>query len=123
MFDFLRPVPARDVLIPGILACLAWGSALGWAHAQPAGSVHLNPLPTLDASTPSTPVPAVLYRSPFAGLPTGVEQTMVDWKAANTAVAQFPRGHADLLKWEEEQARKKAMPMAPAMACCQGAAP
>ena len=26
-----------------------------------------------------------------------------DWKAANAAVAQFPRGHADVLKWEKAQ--------------------
>lgn len=112
MFHFLRQVPARDILVSGMLACLAWGGAMGWAQAQSAGAVHVAPLPTLDASTPSTPVPTVLYRSSFSGLPTGVEQAVVDWRAANTAVAQFPRGHADLLKWEEEQARKQAMPMA-----------
>ena len=26
-----------------------------------------------------------------------------NWKSANTAVAQFPRGHADVLKWEKAQ--------------------
>ena len=26
-----------------------------------------------------------------------------DWKAANAAVAQFPRGHADVLNWEKAQ--------------------
>ena len=35
-----------------------------------------------------------------------------DWKAANGAVAQFPRGHADVLKWEKAQAKvsEKASP-------------
>ena len=35
-----------------------------------------------------------------------------DWKAANTAVAKFPRGHADVLKWEKAQAKvsEKASP-------------
>ena len=46
-----------------------------------------------------------LYRSAFAGVPTGVEQTRVDWKKANADVGQFKRGHADLLKWEREQAK------------------
>lgn len=27
----------------------------------------------------------------------------VDWKRANEAVAEFPRGHADVLKWEQQQ--------------------
>ena len=26
-----------------------------------------------------------------------------DWKAANAAVAEFPRGHGDVLKWEKAQ--------------------
>ena len=40
-----------------------------------------------------------------------------DWKAANAAVAQFPRGHADVLKWEKAQAPatgKTTPPAAPA---------
>ena len=41
-------------------------------------------------------------------LPQGVETTALDWKAANAAVGQFKRGHADLLKWEQEQARRPA---------------
>ena len=39
-----------------------------------------------------------------------------DWKAANAAVAQFPRGHADVLKWEKAQATaasKTTQPTAP----------
>ena len=46
-----------------------------------------------------------LYRSAFAGVPTGVEHTRVDWKKANADVGQFKRGHADLLKWEQAQAK------------------
>ena len=37
-----------------------------------------------------------------------------DWKAAHAAVAQFPRGHADVLQWEKTQAT--AAPAAPAPA-------
>jgi opacity protein-like surface antigen len=54
-----------------------------------------------DAADPATPVPAAGYRSVFDGIPQGVEEETVDWKKANAEVAQFPRGHIDLLKWEE----------------------
>ena len=80
------------------------------AHAQAPGNVRLDSTPTLQASQASTPVPAVAYRSVFSDLPRGVEDTVLDWKAANAAVGQFQRGHADLLKWEQEQARKSAPP-------------
>jgi hypothetical protein len=36
------------------------------------------------------------------------------WRDANAAVGQFPRGHADLLKWEQQQAPVTA-PVAPAV--------
>lgn len=38
----------------------------------------------------------------------------VDWKRANEAVAEFPRGHADVLKWEQAQPASAAMPAQPA---------
>ena len=66
---------------------------------------QLDPQPTTQAASADTPVPLALYRSAFAGVPTGVEQTRVDWKKANTDVGQFKRGHADLLKWKQEQAK------------------
>lgn len=90
-------------------AALASATTLA-AQAQAPGSVRLDPTPTLRASQANTPVPAVVYRSVFADLPQGVEDTVLDWKAANAAVGQFKRGHADLLKWEQEQARKTAPP-------------
>jgi hypothetical protein len=66
---------------------------------------------TPDASTPLT------YRSAFQDLPAGVEETAVDWKKANAEVARFARGHADWLRWEEQQGM--STPTAPAA----GAAP
>lgn len=54
-----------------------------------------------DAADPAIAVPAAEYRSVFDDLPKGVEEETVDWKKANADVAQFPRGHIDLLKWEE----------------------
>jgi hypothetical protein len=120
MFQFSRQRPVVRALAFGTVAALVYGFPTGWAQAQSAGSVALNPLPTLESSAPGTPVPAVTYRSLFTDLPQGVENTVVDWKTANASVGQFPRGHADLLLWEEAQAQKKK---GPAMPCCQGATP
>ena len=56
---------------------------------------------------PQATVPAVVYQSVFKESPTGVETQSVDWKKANADVAQFPRGHVDILKWEEAQIKAK----------------
>lgn len=56
-----------------------------------------------DPADPSTAGPRTEYRSVFEGVPTGVEEQTVDWRKANADVAQFPRGHVDLLKWEGAQ--------------------
>ena len=55
------------------------------------------------AADPNARVPAVRYRSVFADTPAGVEAQSLDWKKANAEVGQFPRGHADVLKWEQSQ--------------------
>jgi hypothetical protein len=94
----------------------AWGLAMllpaGAACAQaPAPYPRLDPRPTEQAADPATPVPAALYSSAFSGLSTGVEPASDDWKKSNAAVGQFPRGHADLLKWEQA---RKVPPAAPA---------
>lgn len=74
-------VVAMAAAIPGITAAQA---------ADPADSALAVPPPS--------------YRSVFQGLPAGVEEEQVDWKQANADVAKFPRGHADYVKWEEQQA-------------------
>lgn len=92
-----------------LLAALALPAAAGLAPAQAAALYPtLDPQPTAQAASPDTPVPPALYRSAFANLPAGVEQTSVDWKTSNAIVGQFPRGHIDLLKWE------RANPASPA---------
>ena len=107
----------RVAAIRGITA-LVWGGTLGLAQAQAPGSVRIDPVPTLEVSAPGTPVPKAQYQSIFDGLPTGIEQTVVDWRAANASVGQFKRGHVDILKWEEEQARQTPVPSAkPDMPC------
>jgi hypothetical protein len=104
----ISPWYARWRLYRLVSAAVLASAATLSAQAQAPGSVRLDPTPTLQASQASTPVPAVAYRSVFADLPQGVENTVLDWKAANAAVGQFKRGHADLLKWEQEQARTPA---------------
>jgi hypothetical protein len=56
-------------------------------------------------------VPPVVYQSVFNQSPVGVETKSVDWKKANAEVGQFRRGHVDILKWEESQAKEKPMPL------------
>ena len=72
-----------------------------------------------DPADPAAAVPQPEYRSVFEGQPAGVEEGSVDWKKANAAVAEFPRGHIDLLKWEERHlapASTQGQPPAPAPA-------
>ncbi|MEO6626286.1 MAG: hypothetical protein ABIN37_15855, partial [Burkholderiaceae bacterium] len=65
-------------------------------------------------TNPAAFVPAVLYRSVFVDTPKGVETEELDWKKANADVGQFKRGHVDVLKWEEEQAKGRVAPTPPA---------
>jgi hypothetical protein len=76
------------------------------AHAQPAAPALAEPARTLQASDTTSPVPALPYHSVFSDLPRGVEKGSGDWTAANNAVAQFPRGHIDLLQWEKARTTK-----------------
>lgn len=39
-----------------------------------------------------------------------VETAQSDWRSANAAVADFPRGHADILQWEATQAGRTSAP-------------
>jgi hypothetical protein len=98
-------------------------SVWGVAHSGSSGWVQADPQATLQVSAPGTPVAAVAYRSVFDGLPSGVEQSVVDWKSANAAVGQFTRGYMDVLKWEADQSGKPAMPEGHAMPCCKQAQP
>ena len=105
------------------LALAAGFSLLGVTHAQVSGWGQMYVQPTLQASAPGTAVAVVPYRSAFEGLPTGIEKTVVDWVAANAAVGQFKRGHADVRKWEAEQQHPMPMPNGHPMPCCKGGQP
>ena len=74
------------------------------------GITTFAPLKTLAQAAvtdPSAAVPPVVYQSVFNESPTGVETKSDDWKKANAEVAQFKRGHVDILKWEENQLKEK----------------
>jgi hypothetical protein len=88
-----------------LLLLSAWASV---TQAQTAATPLFGPQATAQAANPDAPVPAALYQSEFTGLTTGVEQTHVDWKKANADVGQFKMGYADLLKWEQAQAKSSA---------------
>jgi hypothetical protein len=89
---------------------LSTGSS--FALAQTAPYPQPDPRPAERAAYPATPVPPALYRSVFADLPAGIDQTGIDWKKANADAGQFKRGHADLLKWEQSQGAQPAAPAA-----------
>lgn len=65
------------------------------------------------AADPSSPVPAMVYRSVFADTPRGVEIGTVSWRDANAIVGRFTRGHADILKWEAAQQQEAASVASP----------
>lgn len=65
--------------------------------------------PVLLAADPATPVPSVapLAAPPTAAsgaieLPTDIERARAIWQRANERVAEFPRGHMDILRWEAQ---------------------
>lgn len=65
------------------------------------------------AANPDTSAPPVRYQ-PLA--PVGASALVVereDWKAANTTVGQYPRGHRDIIKWEKAQPPTPAAAMPP----------
>ena len=93
--------------IPLALALLA-APALSLAQATPP--------PTAAVADPGAAVPVPEYRSALAQGPRGVAHDSLDWKAANAEVGRFPRGHADILKWEQSQGQAPHTPSTPAAA-------
>jgi hypothetical protein len=93
-------------------ALAAWLPVLAFAQS---------PAPAPAVSTPAAPASSLTYRSAFQDLPLGVEEAAGDWKKANAAVGQFPRGHADLLRWEQQQGL--AAPAVPASGAVPGKTP
>lgn len=76
-----------------LAACTA-AAVPAWAQAQ-----AIQPIAT-DPTAATAPV----HRQSL--LESGsLETAQTDWLKANDAVAEFPRGHVDILKWEAAQSR------------------
>lgn len=67
-----------------------------------------------EADDPAAPVPRLEYRSVLPARAGHVaEEPDLPWRQANEEVGRFPRGHVDLLKWEQQQQRPPAPAPAP----------
>lgn len=95
----------------GLGACCALAAAwIPLAHAQTAPlPAHAPPAShTALALDPAAPSRALHHTSlPASG---SLVAQPGDWRTANAAVADFPRGHADVLRWEAAQAPHAAAP-------------
>lgn len=89
-----------------------WGLA-GWACTAAWAQTSVPPSSAAPAPAahgwldPAAPVRPLLHLA----LPPGaaVVDVVQDWRAANAAVAEFPRGHADVLRWEAAQQGRASM--------------
>ncbi len=88
--------------------------------APPLGAA--GPDDALRAADPTTPAPAANLPLPAPQRvdapesPADLERARTVWREANQRVAEFPRGHIDLLRWEAAQPREKPASGAPAPA-------
>lgn len=86
-----------------VLAACTAAAVPVWAQAQATPPI---------ASDPTAAAPLHYQPLPMSG---SVETAQTDWRSANEAVADFPRGHADILSWEAAQARPASAPAAAPM--------
>ena len=93
----------HPIFWPRPLACAHLVLTLGCFAAGGAGAQGLPA-----AADPDVPVPAVPWRSTLAGVPQGLPPASGDWRQVNAAVAEFPRGHSDILQWETRSAPARA---------------
>ena len=82
-----------------VAAIAAAASPLAFAQAAP--SQASPPAQDNRVFSPSAPT-LPLQHQPLTASGDIVTQPG-DWKAANAAVAEFPRGHGDVLNWEKAQ--------------------
>ncbi|MDR0213144.1 MAG: hypothetical protein LBJ15_03965 [Comamonas sp.] len=94
---------ARSLLFSALAFACGLGAPPSFS-AEPATSSAISAagLAALDPGAPTAP----LHHQPLPNSGSIVDQT-VDWKVANAAVAEFPHGHGDVLKWEKAQAQKQ----------------
>ena len=82
------------------------------ALLTPLAALAQGPASPQDAARPDAPT-APLVHAAMPPAPQGDTAPSPNaWRAAHTAVAEFPRGHADILAWEK-QAASGSPPPAP----------
>lgn len=98
MTVFRRPSPPPPARAP-LLLCLAL--ALSWAPAQAQTTDALRAADPASAGTSAPPLslPATGGAASPAQ-PADIAAARAIWQRANQRVAEFPRGHIDLLRWE-----------------------
>lgn len=84
-----------------VLATCTVAALPAWAQAP--ATLHL-------ATDPAAATVPLDHQPLHASGSLATAQT--DWRSANQAVADFPRGHADILAWEAAQARTTSVPAA-----------
>ena len=68
---------------------------------EPAPPAARSPANGNSVFDPDAPTLALQHRPLAAG--AAIVNQPGDWKAANAAVGEFPRGHGDVLRWEKSQ--------------------
>lgn len=88
------------VLRGPLLRPLAWLALLlpAMAEAQPPAAAEPAP-----AAVPQAPHAALAYTPMQVQPQPGADASLAGWRAAHEAVAAFPRGHADIVRWEASQ--------------------
>lgn len=110
-----RPPSSRPGTVPGrrmrALQCGFVRSVLGLLIGLPVmAPARADALAAADPA--QAPVPSVMQSAPLVlpviEMPGDREQALEAWQRANRAVGEFPRGHIDLLRWEQRPAAPTA---------------
>lgn len=98
------PASGRACLWCAAVLCAApaWAEPLALRAADPA-------TPVAAVAAPALPAPALAQ--PLE-LPTDIDRARAIWQQANARVAEFARGHIDLLRWEAQNPGQ-ALPVPP----------
>ena len=102
----------KHIMLWALLACPLLGIAQTSPEAPTRSPTAQIQIQALQAAQAEAPVPAHPYQ-PLAPMGvSGLVSAQGDWKAVNATVGQYPRGHADIVKWERTQ---QAMPRTPTL--------
>ena len=87
-------------LLPlGVLA--GWACTAAWAQNSVPSVPSVPSVATNAWLDPAAAARPLIHRPlPYSGALVATPQ---DWRAANAAVAAFPRGHSDVVRWEAGQ--------------------